>query len=303
LTLQADRQTIATKLSDPDQEIRLSAARELAADIAAGDVQLIRTALASEEVSWVRQALTEGLANALVLATPDRELADTQLGTSLKREGYVQALRDVTRELAHELSPLIGALDYFAATEMEESYDDSKTAKAVERLRGAIEAIRNLSSAAGQPRYEEVVLSECVAGIIEAEGQTGVPVSQSGDSELVVRGDQALLDLAISNGLRNAIEATLSLPNVNPEQRPIVIAWGETDIDYWITVRDEGIGLPESRDRAFELGVTNKSEHLGMGLAIARSAASSLEGTLDLRAGDHEGTVFELRWPKSGAAK
>lgn len=301
MTAQADRQAIATKLSDPDQEIRLAAARELAGDINASDVQLIRTALAREDVSWVRQALTDALTNALLLATPDRELGDSPLGSNLKREGYVQALRDVTRELAHELSPLIGALDYFAATEMENAYDDSKTAKAVERLRGAIEAIRNLSSAAGQPRYEEVVLSECMAGIIEAENQASVPISQSGDVELVVRGDQALIDLAISNGLRNAVEATLSLPGVDPEQRPIVLAWGETDIDYWITVRDEGTGLPESRDRAFELGVTNKSDHLGMGLAIARSAASSLEGTLDLRAGDHDGTVFELRWPKGVA--
>jgi signal transduction histidine kinase len=300
--VQADRQAIAAKLSDPDQEIRLAAARELAGDIDAGDVQLIRTALASEDVSWVRQALTAALTNALLLATPDRELADTPLGTNLKREGYVHALRDVTRELAHELSPLIGALDYFAATEME-GYDDSKTAKAVERLRGAIEAIRNLSSAAARPRYVEVILSECIAGIIEAENKAGVPLSQSGDTELVVRGDQALIDLAISNGLRNAVEATLALPGVDPEHRPIVLAWGETDIDYWITVRDEGTGLPDSRDRAFELGVTNKSDHLGMGLAIARSAASSLGGTLDLRAAEDEGTVFELRWPKGVAAE
>jgi signal transduction histidine kinase len=293
----ADRNAIAAALSDPDQEVRLAAAREIASDVAAGDVQLLRAALVKEEVSWVRQTLSEALGNALLLASPDREDAESRFEVNLRQEGYVQALRDVTRELAHELSPLIGALDYFAASEFE-SYDESKTAQALERLRGAVEALRKLSSAAGKPKYEEVVLSECLAGIVEAENKTGVPISISGDDELVVRGDRALIDLAISNGLRNAVEATQGLDGVDPTLRPIVVAWGETDIDYWITVRDEGTGLPEARDRAFELGVTNKSEHLGMGLAIAKSAAASLGGVLDLRAAQHEGTVFELRWPK-----
>ncbi len=295
----ADRQAIEAALSDADQEIRLAAARKLSADVSAADVQLLRGALAKEEVSWVRQTLGEALSNALLLATPEREILDPFLGANLKREGYVHAVRDVTRELAHELSPLIGALDYFASTELE-TYDESKTGKAVERLRGAIEAIRNLSSAAASPKYEEIVLADCVGSIIEAENWAGVPISRSGDAELVVHGDQALIDLAVSNGLRNAAEATTALEGVDPIQRPIVVAWGETDIDYWITIRDEGSGLPESRDRAFELGVTNKSGHLGMGLAIAGSAASSLGGTLNLHAAEREGTVFELRWPKPG---
>lgn len=296
----ADRGAIEAALGDAEQEVRLAAARQLSADVSAADVRLIRAALAKEDVSWVRQTLSEALSNALLLATPDREVVDPLLGANLKREGYVHALRDVTRELAHELSPLIGALDYFAATELE-SYDDSKTAKAVDRLRGAVEAIRNLSSAAATPKYQEIVLSDCIAEIVEAEQWAGVPISQSGDNELVIHGDQALIDLAVSNGLRNAAEATNAIEGVDLDQRPIVIAWGETDIDYWITIRDEGLGLPESRDRAFELGVTNKSGHLGMGLAIASSAASSLEGTLDLHAAEGGGTVFELRWPKPGA--
>lgn len=297
-----DRKEIAVALSDPDQEVRLAAARELSNEVEASDVQLIRAALVKEDVSWVRQTLNEALNHALFLASPDREHSNSRFEANLKQEGYVQALRDVTRELAHELSPLIGALDYYAASEFA-SYDDSKTAQALERLRGAVEALRKLSSAAGKPRYEEVVLSECIAGIIEAENKTGIPISRSGESELVVRGDRALIDLAISNGLRNAVEATYDLDGVDVNLRPIVVAWGETDIDYWITVRDEGTGLPDARDRAFELGVTNKSEHLGMGLAIAKSAAASLGGVLDLRAAQHEGTVFELRWPKQAAVE
>lgn len=297
----ADRQAIASDLSNPDQETRLAAARELAADIQASDVELIRSALATEDVSWVRQALSDALTNAVMLGSPEREVGDAQLSENLKREGYVQALHDVTRELAHELSPLIGALDYFAASELTD-YDESRTAKAVERLRRALEAIRNLSSAATEPRFTEIVLADCLEAIIEAENNSVVPISRSGDDELLVRADQALIELAVSNGLRNAVEATRLLTGVEPDERPIVLAWGETDIDFWVTVRDEGTGLPTSRDRAFELGVTNKSDHLGMGLAIARSAAVSLGGSLELRAAEHEGTVFELRWPKAVGA-
>lgn len=301
MSLVVDRDAITAALSDPDQDVRLAAARELAGDVTASDVQLIRGALARETVSWVRQTLKQALSNALLLATPGREVVDIR--SNLNREGYVHAIRDVTRELAHELSPLIGALDYFAADEVQ-NYEESKTGRAVERLRGAVEAIRKLSEAAAKPRNEDVILFECLEGILDAEAQAGVPITRSGDNELSVWGDNALIDLTVSNGLRNAIEATQALDGVDPSQRPIVVAWGETDIDYWITVRDEGVGLPDARDRAFELGVTNKSDHLGMGLAIARSAASSLGGTLELKAAEHEGTVFELRWPRQtvGAA-
>ena len=294
-----DRGVIAKALSDPDQEVRLAGARQLADDVGAGDVQLIRAALAKEDVSWVRQTLGEALSHALMLAAPEQEEADAQIDVRFKREGYAQALRDITRELAHELSPLIGALDYFAAAEWD-GYEGSKTSNAVERLRRAIEAIRSLSSAASIAKHEEIVLAQCLAPILDAEAKSEVPISKSGDNELLVRGDQALIDLVIRNGLRNAVEATQALEGVELHDRPIVVAWGETDIDYWVTVRDEGAGLPDSRDRAFELGVTNKAEHLGMGLAIAKSAASSLQGTLDLCAGEQGGTVFELRWPKQG---
>jgi signal transduction histidine kinase len=292
-----DRQAIRDALASPDQQIRLAAARELADDPNPQDVPLIRASLAKENVSWVRQTLREALSNASLLAAPDRDVVDSLLSANLRREGYVHALRDVTRELAHELSPLIGALDYHAASELD-NYEESKTCKAVERLRGAIGAIRDLSSAAATPRYDEVVLSDRLTEIIEGEQENDVPISVAGDSELVIKGDGRLIDLVISNGLRNAVEATQALSGVPVTQRPIVVAWGETDIDYWITVRDEGAGLPDSRGRAFELGVTNKSGHLGMGLAIASSASASLGGALELRDAEREGTVFELRWPK-----
>ncbi|MCH7931837.1 MAG: ATP-binding protein [Proteobacteria bacterium] len=118
-----------------------------------------------------------------------------------------------------------------------------------------------------------------------------------GPRPLVVFGDRSLIKLILINALRNAIESTISAAPSDSE--PLVMSWGDTDVDTWVTILDRGIGLPLAFDRAFAIGETTKSKqgHQGMGLAIAKQAADSIDGTVDLRPRDEGGAAFDVRWP------
>jgi signal transduction histidine kinase len=290
------RQDLLGDLDDPHYDARLAAARSLVETATPADADAIRQALSTETVHWVRRALEEALDR--IEARPG-DARSSEVGSALadrlEEETYSRAMEDITGQLSHEFSPLIGAVDYLASREVPD-YASSDTAKAVSRLRNALTAIRALSKASAPPVYADFALSEVLRDVVATEESGNVVIVYSGRDDLVVRGDCALVELAISNGLRNAIEATIAAGDT--ADRPILIAWGDTDLDYWVTIHDRAGGLPTSYIRAFELGVTNKPNHAGMGLAIAQRAASSLDGFVRLKPAQEGATLFELRWSK-----
>jgi signal transduction histidine kinase len=69
-----------------------------------------------------------------------------------------------------------------------------------------------------------------------------------------------------------------------------------TDKDYWISILDDGIGLSDAPKNMFEVGKTSKKEHPGFGLAIAKQAMDTLDGTLSLAPYSGRGAKYEMRW-------
>ena len=61
--------------------------------------------------------------------------------------------------------------------------------------------------------------------------------SKVGPRPFIINSSRHLIRLALCNGIRNAIEATKSIEGLNQrDMPPIVVAWGETDSEYWISV-------------------------------------------------------------------
>jgi signal transduction histidine kinase len=108
--------------------------------------------------------------------------------------------------------------------------------------------------------------------------------------------DPALVRLGISNGVRNAVEAVGE--GLSDEPHPIVVAWGETDVDYWVAVIDRGPGIVGLLESAFEIGKTTKKGHSGFELAIARQAVETLGGTSILQPAAGGGAHYEIRWER-----
>jgi len=175
-------------------------------------------------------------------------------------------------------------------------FEASETRRALDRLDDFLDALSRLRRAASAPKIEEFSLDEIVQRCIqESPAPRDIQIQKSGPQPCIVEGDCSLVSVSFANGLRNAIEATVAVEDT--AHLPIIVGWGTTDVDYWISVVDNGIGFRGNVQRAFDMGTTTKSGHLGMGLAIASQAVTSMGGRV-LLVPNERGVRFEMRWPR-----
>ena len=184
--------------------------------------------------------------------------------------------------LLHEAEPILGILRPSAESEIED-FEQSQTKQNLDRLDEFLSALGRLRRAASAPKFEEFSIDEIVGRCIDELSRPGtLQVLRAGPIQCVVGGDSSLVSLCVSNGLRNAVEATVAT-GAPLDQVPITISWGSTDIDCWVSILDQGVGFKGVLQKAFEIGSTTKEGHLGMGLAIVHQSMASMGGqaTLD----------------------
>lgn len=284
--------------SDSPKE-RLEAARYLAVHALPEHEQVLREAVALESVLWIRSALRRALAR--ISPIPELELIDRSIDRDDLPEGfaaqvYAEALETTASQLMHEIEPLLGGLRLAAEAEVMD-FEHSSTGRWLDRLDQFLEALAHLRRAASSPKSEEISLDETIQRCIqETSVPDGIQIQKAGPQPCVVEGDGGLVALTFTNGLRNAVEATSKVGG-DLARLPISVSWGTTDVDNWISIVDVGIGFKGNLKRAFEIGATTKSGHLGMGLAIANQAVESMGGQVIL-VPNERGVRFEMRWPK-----
>lgn len=289
---------LARKLGSTDPRERLDAARHLAEHADTKQIGLIEGALAVETVAWVTSALKRALQRARPTDSAASGPERVELSADQTAQIYSDALETTAKQIIHEIEPILGALRLSAETEMA-NFDGSDTKRGLERMEALVTGLARLRQAASAPRLEEFALDQCIfTWIAEEVRQKPVSVLRAGPQETVVEGDKSLACLAFVNGLRNAIDATLVLPLEGERYPEITVNWGATDVDIWVSIVDAGVGFRGSLSRAFEIGSTTKAGHLGMGLATAQQAMTSLGGSVRLIPGER-GMRFEMRWPKA----
>lgn len=289
---------LTRKLGSADPRERLEAARHLAEHADDKQVQLIENALAVETVAWVTSALKRALQRARPTGEAPAMQERSELSPDQTAQIYSDALETTAKQIIHEIEPILGTLRLSAEAEIAE-FDKSDTKRGLERMEALVAGLARLRQAASAPKVEEFALDQCVfAWVAEEATQKPVSILRAGPQETIVDGDKGLVALAFVNGLRNAIDATLTLPVENERYPEITVNWGVTDIDIWIAIVDGGIGFRGNLARAFEIGSTTKAGHLGMGLATAQQAMTSLGGSVRLIPGER-GVRFEMRWPKA----
>jgi signal transduction histidine kinase len=279
---------------------RRLAGREIAANPTLVDRSVIEAAFYGETVPQIRQQFASALealsAQAPVAAEPPAEQAK-----AIYDEAYVKSLRHVTERVLHQLNPLIGDIEQKAAAEIVD-FEASETKIRISQIKLQVEAIAKLYNAAKAAVIEDfdlaTVIRDCLPHDLE---HNKCLVSFAGPAPLLVQGDPSLITIAVTNGLRNAIEACL--PVATADHKPaIVINWDMTDRDYWISILDEGIGFHGSIPGAFEIGTSTKG-HSGHGLPALGAAMVSLSGTAELIPQKDKGCVLTLTWPVIGLSK
>ena len=317
---------------------RLRAARFLARNATEEHRARLSKIRGVERNSWIRGALDQAIrrsersiressvaSSGAIEKIPEQTAPDARLN----EEHRAQAIEETTALFLHELRPLVGSLEVAAARELG-CYARSRTKTSVDRVKSFLDAIERLRIASAPPAIQEFDLTDLVVRAADNEVTRGratlddfkeeqneatalTDESEREQPQSVIRlsftrrdsgvtmGDPMLIELAVTNALRNAIESVLR--SQEPIGNGVVLNWGVTDADSWIVVLDEGLGLPTGLDHLTDPGVTTKSRHqghLGMGLPIAKRAVESIRGSLQLSPRPGGGASCEIRWPREG---
>jgi signal transduction histidine kinase len=294
-----DRDAALELLRSRSPHERLKAAQYLAKHVDPNDLTALRAARVTESVAYVKRRLDAGIRRRAGSATETTQeiLPEPDLPSGIRREIWAKAVEQVSGTLLHEIEPRIGQIREAAKVEIPD-FSASRTKARLDNLERIFEGISGLRKAAATPKIEELDLALLIREIVGVEiGDRTLLVSQQGIQPLLIHSDQRLLSLAISNGLRNAIEAVENVP-AGQEPHAVVITWGETEVDYWIVILDRGPGLIGPFEAAFEVGRTTKQGHSGFGLPITRQAMETLEGSATLTPAQGGGARLELRWDR-----
>jgi signal transduction histidine kinase len=282
------------RIKSSNSRERLDAARILARDGTPVDLDLIVGALRSETVSWVRSSLEN--AETRLTGSTRAAVASLDVDESAVDDVYAEAIEETTGRLMHEITPLVGAVRMYAELEVK-NFAKTKFRHQLDRLDEMLTAIDTLSRAAASPKLIEFNLADELADVVEDFSFGGVEVQMSGPDPLNIVSDPTLVCLVTKSALNNAAESTLQ---AHPNDPPyIALKWDATERDNWLSVLDRGTGLPPTAGKIFEIGVSGKRGHLGMGLSLATRAAQSLRGHIRLTPRDGGGVQFLFRWPRS----
>lgn len=267
----------------------------------------------------VTAALLAGVVAVILIG--EAWLAATVLVRSLSRafDGMAAQLQQADTEqkrfladLAHEIATPLSAVSGFAMALVDHSartLAERKEAADIvvhesDRLQQLLDDVRHLHrlELAESVRQEQVDIDALCAETAQrfrlAAGDAGVTLVVCA-GQVSVRADPRLIDAVVNNFVSNAIRYTPAGGRVRIEaQRRRSAAV--------IAVRDTGMGIaPEHLERIFDRlyrvdeARDRATGGFGLGLAIARRAAQSLSGRIEVTSTPGEGSEFRLLLPRS----
>jgi signal transduction histidine kinase len=134
-----------------------------------------------------------------------------------------------------------------------------------------------------------VDLSELVR-IVVARQETEKHIISAVDDGAVVEANRTFLDVALSNIVRNGLEAARSL---------LKVTLHKSRRDLAVEVEDDGRGIDDdARDKIFEPFFTTKSGGTGLGLAISYRIITSYGGTTMVDRSPLGGARFTVTFPR-----
>lgn len=224
-----------------------------------------------------------------------------------KREKKEQAIKarqllkknveDITHQLKTPITGILLLLDLMKEDQGRQAEYLPKIQLSMDRLYRLTDLLLKLSSLeAGMVIMKQQNLSAIslisdaelsLSGLVEQKNQT-IRI-ESPDIEII--GDRTWLQEAITNILKNAIEAS-------PDNAYINIHFSENQIYRSIYIQDHGRGITAQQQKhIFErfYKADPESNGFGIGLPLAKNIMESHEGSILIQS-DVDGTTFELRF-------
>lgn len=204
----------------------------------------------------------ESLTNATLSDSASQELPS--------KHGYVPEL---ARLIRHELSPPIGWIRKAGSREIT-GFQRSATNDAVNRLERRIDALIALIREGSDLDLVECdlerTLRDCWPDLTVAPNF--VPAPDLAGQPAIIFTDIGLFEILLANVYQNAIDASLEME----EERPIEVSWSLVGERFWVRVSNAFAGTQFDIQDVETTGISSKSGHQGIGLALIKTATEKL---------------------------
>ncbi|MBM0168687.1 HAMP domain-containing protein [Altererythrobacter sp. C41] len=279
----------------------------------------------------VRGGVDRGIVNQTVggdLLTLAVKVADFSEGKVITFEDITRQLldqrqaawSDVARRIAHEiknpLTPIQLATErlkrrYRKQIDSDGDLFDELTSTIVRQVGALRKMVDEFSSFARLPkpvfRKEDALDLVRQALFLQevAHPEIDFRFSYEGEGAVPLACDRHQVGQALTNVLKNAVEAVdARARDAEPDFRgQIAVAVIPTEDDVTVTVEDNGVGLPQDRDRIVEPYVTTREKGTGLGLAIVNKIVEEHGGEMIFATAEGGGTRVTLRFTREPAAQ
>lgn len=218
--------------------------------------------------------------------------------------------RDFVANVSHEIRTPITVIGGFAETMLSIPCSPDQTQSYLQEIlrqsatmRRLVEDLLTLSSlenAMAPPKGESIAIhallhAMCDEARVISGGRHEVSIDLQGPAALEAASGE--IESAIRNLITNAIRYT-------PEGGHLRISWRVRDLEGWISVADNGIGispehLPRLTERFYRVdrGRSRAAGGTGLGLAIVKHVMHRHQGRIDVQSQPGKGSQFSLVFP------
>ena len=308
------------------QELLLGAKGPVPAAVQLGDVApqlaaMVDARLASGIVNWTKGGELLTLA-VKVAEAPDGRVITFEDITRQILDQRQAAWSDVARRIAHEiknpLTPIQLATErlkrrYRKQIEKDGELFDELTNTIVRQVGDLRKMVDEFSSFARLPK--PVFRSEDPQDLVKqalflqevAHPEIDFSYASESDQQIAIACDRHQVGQAMTNVLKNAVEAIEARArNAEPDYRGrIAVSLSSSADTITVAVDDNGVGLPQDRERIVEPYVTTREKGTGLGLAIVNKIVEEHGGDMTFAnlPGGGTGTRVTLRFARDPLAQ
>lgn len=215
--------------------------------------------------------------------------------------------------VAHDLRSPVGSISYICDLMMMGDRTEKEVLESMKMIKnaslGSLELINELvgqidNGKSPNKKSADIgsIIMECVAmlGFKVKEKQQSIITNIPGDPIFILVNREKIMR-AINNLLGNAVK-------FSHEKQVIEITLAHDAANVIITIKDNGIGIPENmKQEVFDIFTDSKrygtlgEKPFGLGLYISRQIIEAHGGTITFESKEGEETVFYIRLPKNAA--
>lgn len=286
--------------------------------LVAGAYMAQRALAGVQRISVAAAKITDGAWEHRVPISRHRDEVDdlaVAFNTMVDRiQALFKELRDVTDDIAHDLRTPLMRIRGEAEMALQESeaadLKSEQSASVLEECDGMLHLINTMleisqTEAGARPIEADIVdvgiVTDDVCELFRpAAEDKGITFVCAVESDAVVHGEPARLRRALAHLVDNAIKYT-------PASGEIVVACGAADGNAWISVRDNGIGIPLDAQadifkRFYRVEASRSKPGNGLGLNLARAIVNAHHGEITLTSDGAQGTEFTITIPLATTA-